>query len=215
MIVNNTNSNFSFRDVTLVQPSADGVKFGQAEFKDYVVVEATKDGVTWVPLKDGYNSSFNPNWLTAYNSNQTGTQSLEINQEINIRNTFAANDTLLFRFRLKSNNTIRMGGDGRLITFLSNNFPTSSTESRLPEASVFPNPSTGKAMVRFTLTEKSTVAMAIVDASGKQIYSVAQQVREKGEHEYEIDLSGHENGLYLVQLNSNQGNKAIKLLIRR
>ncbi|NOS94303.1 MAG: T9SS type A sorting domain-containing protein, partial [Cyclobacteriaceae bacterium] len=215
MIVSNTNSNFYFRDVTLVQPSADGVKFGQAEFKDYVVVEATKDGLTWIPLKDGYNSSLNTNWLTAYNASQNGTTSLEINQEINIRNKFAATDTLLFRFRLKSNGDNTNGWGWSIDNIYIQQVPTGVEATPIADASVFPNPSNGKATVRFTLEEKSIVSLAVVDAAGKQMYSLAQQEREKGEHEYELDLTGQENGLYLVQLKTDRGNKTLKLVVRR
>lgn len=216
MIVSNANSNFYFRDVAMVQPSADGVKFGQPEFKDYVVVEATKDGLTWIPLKDGYSSSLNSNWLTAYNGNQSGTSALEINQEINIRNTFAATDTLLFRFRLKSNADNTNGWGWSVDNIFIQQAPTGVEETGvISEASVFPNPSNGKAVIRYTLQEKSSVAFAITDATGKVIHTTGSREFEKGEHDYEVDLTGQENGIYLVQLKTNHGNRALKLVVKR
>lgn len=216
VIVSNTNSNFYFRDVAMVQPSASGVKFGQPEFKDYVVVEGTKDGLTWVPLRDGYNSSYNSNWLTAYNGNQSGTTTLEMNQEINIRNTFAATDTVLFRFRLKSNSDNTNGWGWSIDNIFIQQIPTGIEENNvIDDASIFPNPSNGKAVIRYSLREKSSVAFAITDASGKVILNTGSREFEKGEHDYEIDLTGQESGLYLIQLRTNQGNRTLKVLIKR
>ncbi len=216
MIVSNTNSNFYFRDVAMVQPSADGVKFGQSEFKDYVVVEATKDGLTWIPLKDGYSSSLNSNWLTAYNGNQNGTPALEINQEINIRNTFAATDTLLFRFRLKSNTDNTNGWGWSIDNIFIQQTPTGVEENGvISEASAFPNPSNGNAVIHYTLQEKSSLAFAITDATGKVIITTNTREFEKGEHDYEVDLTDQDNGMYLVQLKTNHGNKTLKLVVKR
>ena len=216
MIVSNTNSNFYFREVVLVQPSDEGVKFGQPTFNDYVVVEATKDGLTWIPLKDGYSASNNTSWLSAYNSDQIGTPTLEANQEINIKNKFAATDTLLFRFRLKSNTDNMNGWGWSIDNIFIQQIPTGIEEATvISDASVFPNPTNGKAVVRYTLLEKSSVALAVADASGKIIQSTAQLELEKGEHDYELDFSGQENGLYLVQLKSNRGDKTIKVIVKR
>lgn len=216
IIVSNTNSNFYFRDVAIVQPSASGVKFGQPEFKDFVVVEGTKDGLTWIPLKDGYNASFNANWLTAYNANQNGTSLLEVNQEMNIRNTFAATDTVLFRFRLKSNTDNINGWGWSIDNIFIQQIPTGVEETGVvSEASVFPNPSNGKAVIRYTLQEKSSVTFAISDATGKVILNTGSREFEKGEHDYEIDLTDQESGLYLIQLNTNQGKRSLKILIKR
>ncbi|MBI3220982.1 MAG: T9SS type A sorting domain-containing protein [Bacteroidetes bacterium] len=216
MIISSTNSNFYFRDVAVVQPSADGVKFGQPEFKDFVVVEATKDGLTWTPLKDGYSSSSNQTWLTAFNANQSGTSTLEVNQEINIKNTFAATDTLLFRFRLKSNADNTNGWGWSIDNLFIQQIPTGIEDAAIiSDALVFPNPTNGKATVQYTLLAKSPVALTMMDASGKAIHSFGQRELEKGEHQYELDFSGQENGLYIIQLKTNRGDKTLKVLVRR
>ncbi len=216
LVVSSSNSKVYFGEVVLVQPSATGVKFGQPDFKDYVVVEGTKDGLTWKPLEDGYSSSQNTTWSTAYGANQTGSQSLEVNREMNIRNAFAASDTVLLRFRLKSNADNTNGWGWSIDNIFIQLQPTGlESTASISEASVFPNPTTGKATVHYSLTEKTTVGINLLDASGKVIQSAGQRELEKGEYENEVDFSGQGNGLYFVQLKTNRGDKMIKVLVKR
>ncbi len=214
MIVGNTNSTFYYRDVALVQTSDAGATFGQPDFKDYVAVEATEDGLNWVPLKDGYNSSLNQNWLTAYNANSNGTPSLEINQEVNIRNKFKAKDTLLFRFRLKANEDNTTSWGWSVDNIFIQQQPTGIEPTIIKDFSVYPNPTTGKFTVKYILTEKSPVTLQIADALGKTIYAASQPNSQIGEHETELDLSGQSGGVYFVQLKGIGGTKTIKLLIK-
>jgi hypothetical protein len=48
------------------------VSFGQPGFKDFVVEEATKKGLDWILLKDGYSATANGPWQTAFTGNQAG-----------------------------------------------------------------------------------------------------------------------------------------------
>jgi hypothetical protein len=59
------------------------------------------------------------------------------------------------------------------------------------------------------------VGLNLIDASGKVIHTVGQRELEKGEHDYELDFNGQDNGLYLVQLKTDRGNKTIKVLVKR
>ncbi len=106
------NGAISFDEVVLVEPGEAGTTFGDDEFWDYVVVEASKDfGTSWLPLLDGYDSRSNASWLLAYNSNisgqdsrTTGSKDLFINRQFSItgNGNFSAGDTILIRFRLFS-----------------------------------------------------------------------------------------------------------------
>jgi hypothetical protein len=39
-----------------------GSVFGDANFNDYVVVEGTRDGTTWLPIAPGYDCRLYPEW---------------------------------------------------------------------------------------------------------------------------------------------------------
>lgn len=102
----------SFDEVVLVEPGENGTRFGDDEFWDYVIVEATRDsGKNWLPLIDGYDSRANTAWLERYNSYisgqnslATGTRDLYINRQFTLTDNgnFKAGDTILIRFRLFS-----------------------------------------------------------------------------------------------------------------
>lgn len=58
----------TFDEIVLVEPGEAGTSFGDDEFWDYVTVEISKDrGRTWLPLTNGWDSSSNIAWETAYN----------------------------------------------------------------------------------------------------------------------------------------------------
>ncbi|MBK8292363.1 MAG: hypothetical protein IPK96_16875 [Flammeovirgaceae bacterium] len=101
-----------------MEPGSTGSQFGQPQFKDYVIVEGTKDGVTWIPISAGYNASFNPSWLDSYTTNQAGNASQWVDHSIDLSKAFNLGDTLLFRFRLYSDQTGTSWG-GQLIISIS------------------------------------------------------------------------------------------------
>ena len=95
----------SYRDIALVEASKPGTNFGDDDFYDYVVVEGTKDGITWKPLKDGYDVNAFDSWKEFSKSGISKTpksSSLFEEHSINLHDTFNAGDVILVRFRLHS-----------------------------------------------------------------------------------------------------------------
>lgn len=213
IIVDGTNSNFFYQDVALVQPSAAGVSFGQPGFKDFVVAEATKDGLTWIPLKDGYNASANAQWLAAYNVNQTGSPSLSVDQNIDLKSKFKTSDTLLFRFRLKAD-ADQITGWGWSIDNLFIQQPPTGVELAEPirDLTIFPNPTGGKSKIQFTLIEDTQITIETLDAKGNSIGSQLFEKLPAGNYEQNIDLTEQANGLYYVRMKSNKKSTTVKLI---
>jgi len=110
IIVQSRNPVISFDEVVLVEPGETDSEFGDDEFYDYVIVEASKDGgETWIPLVDGYDSRARTSWFNAYmsgisapNSTTAGTSSLFESREINILDNelIQAGDIIQLRFRM-------------------------------------------------------------------------------------------------------------------
>jgi hypothetical protein len=213
IIVDGANSNFFYQDVALVQPSAAGVTFGQPAFKDFVVVEATKDGLNWIPLKDGYNASANAQWLAAYNVNQTGVPSLSVDQTIDLKSKFKATDTLLFRFRLKADADATTGWGWSIDNLFIQQPPTGVELSEpISDLTVFPNPTGGKSKIQFTLIEDTQITIETLDAKGNSIGSQLPEKLPAGNHEQNIDLTEQATGLYYVRLKSNKKSTTVKLI---
>ncbi|MCH8234472.1 MAG: hypothetical protein IIB82_17800, partial [Bacteroidetes bacterium] len=113
IFVTDDQTQVQFDEVVLVEPGETGTIFGDVEFWDYVVVEASKDdGTTWNPLLDGYDSRADTAWLTRYNSAMDGGNnsiaegdaSLYRQRLFNITDSPLVNagDTIMLRFRMFS-----------------------------------------------------------------------------------------------------------------
>ncbi|MCU4157807.1 T9SS type A sorting domain-containing protein [Carboxylicivirga sp. A043] len=126
---NADNSILTYRDIALVEAGQPGASYGDDAFYDYVVVEGTKDGITWQPLEDGYDVNAFDSWKEFASSGISSTpnsSTLFEQHSINLQQTFEAGDVILIRFRLYSDDATT--GYGWVIDDL--NIQESSTESQ-------------------------------------------------------------------------------------
>jgi photosystem II stability/assembly factor-like uncharacterized protein len=67
---------------------------------------------------------------------------------------------------------------------------------------IFPNPSKELVNVSFTLVQTGNAELAIYDVLGKVVKVViTTQQLNKGEHNYQVDVSSYDSGVYLCKLN--------------
>jgi len=126
-LVPDQNAVIRYRDIAIVEPGSGNGVFGNPQFWDFVIVEASEDGEIWVPLADGYDARANSQWLAAYNNpSATITQSLFVDHEIDVHNTFAPGDQIFIRFRLWADGGVT--GWGWAIDDITI-FPSESTEA--------------------------------------------------------------------------------------
>lgn len=205
---------FFYRDVAIVEPGAPGATFGQPEFKDYVVVEATKDGLTWTPIENGYNASFNSNWLSTYTSFQPGNYNLLIYHNIDLTSRFKVGDTLLFRMRLYSDNA-NTGWGWSLDDLYIQQKPTGIAEFPNPSFNlqVYPNPSHGSFKLSFTVTEASPVELTMHDLSGRIVSKQTWAMKPPGQYDETITLNDA-RGVYLLKFKTSKGQRVEKVVIR-
>ena len=99
IVVSDTDDSFYYRDVAIVQPGQSGSSFPSTSFQDYVVVEASNDGISWKPLEDGYDASLHDDWLTRFETERGGSPNLLKPHFIQLRDHFNAgeNDTCSFQ----------------------------------------------------------------------------------------------------------------------
>ncbi|MBX7151409.1 T9SS type A sorting domain-containing protein [bacterium] len=100
VIVATGTSKLVFDEIALVEPGDPGTVFGDPNFWDYVIVEGTADGITWIPLENGWDARLQSVWVTAFNNNANGTPSLFRRHEINLLSKFSAGTPIFIRFRL-------------------------------------------------------------------------------------------------------------------
>ncbi|MGI9544368.1 MAG: T9SS type A sorting domain-containing protein, partial [Cyclobacteriaceae bacterium] len=200
IIIKDANASLSYRDVAIVETGESGTNFGDTDFYDYVVVEGTKDGINWEPIADGYDSNFDPKWLTAYNAEGTGDESMYVSHRVDLLETFNPGDTVFFRFRLFSDPFT--AGWGWIIDDLNIQDQVTGIDDE-PEAGAFtlyPNPVFSTATIRVQLPKTETVSWQMIDLSGKIVDRRNFGLQPKGLRTYELPTDGLRPGIYIVNL---------------
>jgi len=77
---------------------------------------------------------------------------------------------------------------------------------------VYPNPTTGKFVVEFTLVEKQDITIQLFSATGQLV--VEEQLKDlSGTHQHNFDLREYPKGVYLLQLFDEKGVTNKKVII--
>ena len=78
---------------------------------------------------------------------------------------------------------------------------------------IFPNPTTNQCIVELDLKEpESQLEMNLVDLSGRQLMNIYEGSMPEGNRRLNLDLSGMETGVYLLQFNTSSGSYARKIV---
>lgn len=76
----------------------------------------------------------------------------------------------------------------------------------------YPNPSTGKFNLKFNLEQKGEVTVKVMDILGKEVYK--ETILDfGGMYDNELNLTGHEKGVYVLQILQNKKALSRKILI--
>lgn len=230
------NTTIRFEEVVLVEPGEEGSIFGDTDFYDYVVVEGSRDGgKTWQPFADGYDSRDNSAWLTAYNSRvirdpansesqlsqAVGTPSLYRAREIDMLTSgnFTTGDQLLIRFRLHADQLSRGWGWAidNLFIQVPKPPPVTATEPTFDatDVRVYPNPSTtGEFLLEAQFSERAgRPSVSVHTLTGQRVY--AQQFDRRSTLTSRLDLSRLAAGLYLVNVDTDEGRITKRVVIAR
>ncbi len=215
IIVSGTNSTFNYKDIAVIEPADAGAKFGDDAFNDYVVVEATKDGINWVPIEDGYNASANANWQAAFDGSAEINSSLFVDHSIELKDKFNVGDTLLFRFRLFSN--ADTSGWGWVVDNIYIQTEPLGLEkpSEVSSYKIYPVPSNGRFTMDYQLTAKSEVSLEIMSITGQKIKTYDLGQKTSGNYRFKLENYTLENGVYIFSLRTSSGVTSQRVLVSR
>jgi hypothetical protein len=233
---NPDSARIQFDEIALIEPNDAGAFFGGDGFYDYAIVEGSKDnGLTWLPMIDGYNASDKPEWLATWNSStapglpNTG----EVNSTavgnpsllkprmilIQANGNFKANDVILVRFRLFADQLAH--GWGWQIDNLKIQVapppPVLATEP-LPMASfsVYPNPANGIVRVMAELSQTATEgSLTLSGPTGQTLRQLPVTVRNGKQISEQLDVSQLPAGMYFLQLNAGDAKQIKKIMVTR
>ena len=82
------------------------------------------------------------------------------------------------------------------------------------ELTAFPNPTTGRATVAFSVEAAGAMRLSVVDALGREVVVLAEGAVEAGAHRAELDASAWPAGVYLVRLVAADGRVATQRVTR-
>lgn len=201
--VASSNALFSYEDVALIETGEDGTVFGDLEFWDFVIVEASSDGLNWTPLEDGYDASLYPEWTAAYEAEEDGTSELFKLHSINLLDHFNAGDDILVRFRLFAD--ANSNGFGWVVDNLYiQEAPLNSGGVVAEDISIYPNPVTTTTTIQ--LGDLTPERVEIIDLNGKLLETL---VPITGSKFIQWNRGNLKSGLYIARFEVN-GNTVIK-----
>ncbi len=226
IIVASENAMIKYDDVAIIEPGATGTVFGDEEFWDYVILEGSKDnGANWIPLADGYDASYDEDWLTAYNKGNAGESVLFRTHTIDLLNTFSAGEEILIRFRLFADQNVNGWGwviDNLFIQMA----PTSVAKNEiLPViyslSQNYPNPFNPTTRINYTLPRTTDVTLSIFNVLGQKVRSLLQN-KQQSAGAYSILWDGandlgraSSSGLYVYRLEAGDFVKSYKMMFMK
>ncbi|MDL5046741.1 T9SS type A sorting domain-containing protein [Oscillatoria amoena NRMC-F 0135] len=208
------NSLMRFDEIAVVEPSAVGVSFGSPNFKDFAIVEGSKDGgQTWLSFLDGYNARENSQWLGAFSAGTTPTSALFKTRVFDLtgNGNFSAGDQVIIRFRLFA--TALVNAWGWAIDNLYIQDPITGVENELASAvHVYPNP------VQDWLTIEAsglsgTITTELISMQGQRLH-FDQSEPVNGSFSHQVYIGSQAPGMFLLRLETNSGSvikKVVKL----
>ncbi len=178
------NTTLSYNEIVLVEPGDPGSVFGDENFWDYVVVEGTRDGVTWLPVAPGIDCRADATWETTFNDGFPAPSESMFRPHVTLlNNTFAKGETILVRFRLFADGAVN--GWGWAIDDVSIQTTGASPAGDVPAAVTLaqnhPNPFNPATTIAFSLARDTRVELKVYDARGALVRTLVDGTRPAGE----------------------------------
>jgi hypothetical protein len=211
IVINAENPTFKYRDIAIIETGETGTVFGDDEFYDFVVVEGSTDGANWKPIEDGYDASYNAAWLNTYDSEGKGNEGLYVQHSVNLLDTFDEGDTVIFRFRLFSDQLSNGWGwsiDDLKIQTESDNTLT-STGVGFDAWSLYPNPAGNFVTLGHPDRDRGILGITVFTISGQKMLQKEVNVISKST---EVNLTTLEPGIYVLVAHFAGGEKKFRLL---
>ncbi|WP_167615984.1 T9SS type A sorting domain-containing protein [Maribellus sediminis] len=207
------NGEMSFDEVVLVEPGEAGTRYTEDLFWDFVIVEGSKDnGKSWLPVTEGYDSGADALWNSHFTntlkssvSEASGAESMFLRQSINLTadTPFEEGDTVLFRFRLASDQQVTGWGWAIDNLEIQKSIATDAEEILAENnVSVYPNPFQNSIYVDGIDADGSDLEVRVTDLYGKTVFRETRYASY--EQRIKIDLPNVAPGIYLASISDNQ-----------
>jgi len=202
-------STLTFDEITIVEPGEPGSVYGDSDFWDYVIVEGSLNGVTWLPVAPGWDARGDTAWLNAYNGGEDGNSAMYRTRTIVLSDTFAQSDVVLLRWRLMADASVT--GWGWAVDNIDVTPSGASAVGDTPHAVIlgqnYPNPFNPSTTISFNLPRSGRTRLQIFDARGALVRTLIDGNRVAGPQSvvwdgYDDSGRGSASGVYLYRLES-------------
>ncbi len=211
-----------FDEIAIIEPGDPGSVFGSPDFWDYVIVEATRDGIEWIPLQNGYDARFDADWLTVYNSGTPGTPSLFRTHEMDLSQHFAAGEQILLRFRLYADGAVTGWGWAIDNLRIQENATGILSGRQVPESFAllqnYPNPFNPSTSIQYNLPKQARVKLTVYNSLGQRIKTLVNGEQQPGLRN--VVWNGTDNagrtvasGIYLYRLEAGDFRQTRKMML--
>ncbi len=215
--VASSNATMTYEDIAIIEPAEEGNDFGDSEFWDYVIVEATKDGLNWEQLLDGYDARFEDNWLNLYDSVNDPTDANYVKHELNLLDKFAPGDEILIRFRLFSDTNRNGWGWAIKSIVIQSNITDVEDAEGLPNQYTldqnYPNPFNPTTTIRFGIPKESNVKLKVYNSIGQEITTLVNEALKPGFHLVNFNASNIASGVYFYRIEADNFIEVKKLVL--
>jgi len=219
IVVAPSNALIEFDEIAIVEPGNPGSVYGDSDFWDYVVVEGSSDGTTWLPLVDGYDARSDPAWEQAYNFTNPGNSSMFRQRVINLHDTFSQGQQILVRFRLFADAFVNGWGwaiDN--LTIQGGVVDTPSYGIKATLAQNRPNPFNPATEIRFSLPLDMPASLRIYDLRGRLVRTLFDGPQQAGPKRITWDGRDHggarvASGSYVYRLEAGDDVLQKKMLL--
>ncbi|KPL26768.1 MAG: hypothetical protein AMS23_00210 [Bacteroides sp. SM1_62] len=221
VVISQSNAILSYKDIALVEPGEYGSQFGDANMWDFVVVEASHDGLLWLPISNGYDARADTIWQAIYDSRSNPDGSMFVTHSIDLLNTLSPGDTVFIRFRLYADSGVN--GWGWVIDDIEIQ-KQNAGDNLLPDyyylAQNYPNPFNSRTTITYALPERSQVNIKVYDILGQEIITLKNEVQDRGEDFVEWDGRNKNgkmvaSGMYIYRLTAAGNNLSKKMILLR
>lgn len=208
------NGEMSFDEVVLVEPGELGTVYTEDLFWDFVIVEGSKDnGKSWLPVTEGYDSGADVLWNSHFTNNlkssvsaASGSESMFLRQTIDLTadTPFEEGDTVLFRFRLASDQQVTGWGWAIDNLEIQKSVATEADETLAEDnVSIYPNPFQNSIFVDGIESDGSDLEVTVTDLYGKTVFRETRY-GSAFNNRIKIDLPNVAPGIYLASITDNQ-----------
>lgn len=212
--VSSSDALINFLEVVIIEPGMEGSIPGTTDFNDYVVVQGSLDGITWLNLLDEYDASETSDWESVYIINDPGSKDLFKFRSINLLDTFEANDEILIRFLLVANSVNEGWGWAIDNLRIQTDNVITGIDSEILSArfSVYPNPVAKNSVTIIQKNSNEQGMVSLFNINGQLVLTQPLSMSDKTQIELPEVLK---NGIYSFIITWGTKSETHKVIIQR